>query len=216
MAIPTTTLALGIPDPFSFPGVWDTITVAGVQWQGKFEIRGAKRSYKWQVKDGAGVEGATETYRGKTPPPFHIRFYIWTEVMYVEWTSFVTLFQYNGTKIGGNVSPVDISHPQLNLLGITQVICESVGGLEKVSDDLMFAADIELREFFPPVLQNATKTPLAASVSPPITFPGFKPSQAVLDKQAQIAMLQQRAAAAGAIGGVSPMGSPTYQGQGMP
>jgi hypothetical protein len=150
--------------PFALPEVWDAVTVAGKVWTGKVEIKGAKRAYKWDIKDGMGLQGALETYRGQTPTPFTITFYIWTDAMYAAWLDFVKLFQYNGVKF--QPKPVSIYHPQLDTLGIGQILCEDIGAVEKVSDDLMFSVTVSLREFFRP-LPVSPVTPDAASNGDP-------------------------------------------------
>jgi hypothetical protein len=49
------------------------------------------------------------------------------------------------------VRAIQIYHPALDIVGITQVICESVGAPEQVSDDHMWRATFKLREYFPPI-----------------------------------------------------------------
>lgn len=150
--------------PFALPEVWDAVTVAGQVWHGKIEIKGARRAYKWDIKDGMGQQGALETYRGQTPTPFTITFYIWEDAQYTAWLSFVKLFQYNAVKT--QPKPVAIYHPMLDTLGIGQILCEDIGAVEKVSEDLMFSVTVSLREFFRP-LPVSPVTPDAASNGDP-------------------------------------------------
>ena len=152
--------------PFELPEVWDQITVAGQQWgpNRKIEVKSAKRAYKWDVKDGMGQQGAIETYRGQTPPPFQLVFYIWTTEQYQHWVTFQKLFEYNAVKF--QPTPVSVFHPSLDRLGIYQILCEDIGALEKVSDDLMFTVTVSVREFFRP-LPVSPVTPDAASNGDP-------------------------------------------------
>jgi hypothetical protein len=150
--------------PFALPEVWDALTVGGEVWTGKIEIKGAKRAYKWDIKDGMGQQGALETYRGQTPTPFTITFYIWTDAQYAKWLTFAKLFMYNGFKFRPN--PVTIYHPMLDSINIGQVIVEDIGAVEKVSDDLMFSVTVSLREFVRP-LPVSPVTPDAASNGDP-------------------------------------------------
>lgn len=175
--------------PFDDPVTWDTVIVSGQSWHGKIEIRGAERSYKWDVKDGIGLQGAIETYRGQTPPPFEIEFFIWTPIMYLEWQVYQLLFMYNGAIPFQGVKPVDIFHPSLANLGIFQIICEGVGAVEKRSDDLMFSAIVKVREYFPPLPVNTTQTPDAAADKPEDT--GEDPVIQRLEKQ--LGQLHQQA-----------------------
>lgn len=185
--------------PFSDPRTWDTITIAGQSWYGKIDVKRAKRKYKWDVKDASGIEGATQTYRGKRPEPFGLKFWIWTDEMWTQWKGFSTAFQYSGIK--GVVIPVDVGYPALAAAGISQIVCDDLGILERESEDLMWAVTVTVREYFPPLLLNATKTPPgAASTTPPVT--GVVPNPAVAALQAKVAALQQQAAALGTPGGL--------------
>lgn len=259
-------MTLNLDSPFTDPVAWDTLRVGGVEWFGKFEIRGAKRAYKWDVKDGLGLQGAIETYRGQTPPPFTITFYLWANVHFDAWPDFSAQFKYNAAKqpsITGaaltnakaqakaahdtqvyietyiqknpprtpaaiqaaqkqledakravaqangavakasatgqvpspGVKPVDIYHPSLALIGIHQVICEGLGAPEKQSDDLMFTAVVELREYFPPLPINTTTTPDAAADSPEQT----ETDPAVVSREKQLDQLMQTAINSGAL-----------------
>ena len=126
--------------PFALPQTWDQIQIAGHVWppresgytSARIKIAGAKRAYKWDVKDGLGLQGALETYRGQTPPAFTVTFFIWTDALYAAWLSFQPLLQYNGVKF--QPKPVSIYHPQLANLGIYQVITEDIGEVEMVDE----------------------------------------------------------------------------------
>lgn len=189
-----------LTSPFADPKSWDQVTVGGLAWYGKFEIKRARRKYKWDVKDSSGVEGATQTYRGKRPEAFGITFSIWTDLMWTSWKVFSLAFQYSGIK--GLVIPVDIVHPGLNATGISQIVCDDLGTLEKVSDDLMFAVTVSVREYFPPLPLNATNTPPGAASTNPITTPGLVPNPAIAALEAKIASLQAQAAKLGTPGGL--------------
>jgi hypothetical protein len=189
-----------LSSPFDDPKSWDTVQIGALKWYGKFEIKRAKRKYKWDVKDASGQEGATETYRGKRPEVFSIQFFIWTDLMWTNWKIFQLAFQYSGIK--GLVIPVDIVHPGINLTGISQIVCEDLGALEKVSDDQMWSVTVNLREYFPPLPLNATDTPPGAATTSPTGTPGPVPNPAFAALQAKIAALQAQAAALGSPGGL--------------
>jgi hypothetical protein len=185
--------------PFEDPKTWDTIIVAGESWVGKVEISGAERAYDWQVKSAAGIEGAQETYRGKKPTKFEIAFYIWTREQYAQWLDFSKAFLYAGTK--KDVKPVTIQHPALANLSITEVVCEALGAVEKVSDDLMFRARVKLREYFPPLPKNATRSPTGAVATSP-NVPGVKTNPVIDRLQAQIQEQYNTAVQNGLLGGL--------------
>lgn len=161
------------PSPFVDPKSWDTITVAGTKFTTKFQINGASRPYKWQSKDPAGVDGVTLTYRGKKKATFSIDFYIWTHDLYQQWINFSKPFLYKNQQ---KVTGVDISHPTLQNVGITQVICEELGALELVSDsELMWKVTVKLSEFFPSPKINVTTTPAGSKTTTSIPGQAFDP-----------------------------------------
>ena len=149
--------------PFAVPEVWDQIQVAGQFWpppssghtSARIKISGAKRAYKWDVKDGQGLQGAYETYKGLTLPTFTITFFIWTNELYAAWDTFQTYFQYRPVtdpKQLSQVNPVSIYHPQLANLGIYEVITDDIGQVEMVDEAArMFAVTVTLREFRKPL-----------------------------------------------------------------
>lgn len=191
-----------LTSPFVDPRSWDTVKVAGIPWYGKFEIRRAKRKYKWDVKDGAGIEGATQTYRGKRPETFAIEFFIWDDYMWTQWKVFSVAFQYKG--IAGLVVPVSVEHPALAAIGISSIVCDDLGILEKRSDDQMWSVVVMVREYFPPLLLNATDTPPGAAAVTAATSPGVVPNPAIAALEAKIAALQAQASALGTPGGLPP------------
>ena len=159
--------------PFGLPETWDRIVIAGQTWppqssgytSTKIKISGAKRAYKWDVKDGLGLQGALETYRGQTPPAFTVTFWIWDSALYTAWLSFQPLMQYNGVKT--QPKPISIYHPLLANLGIYQVIVEDISGVEMVDEPArLFAVTVTMREFFQPLPVPAT-TPDATSNGDP-------------------------------------------------
>jgi len=230
-------MTLNLDSPFTNPIAWDTIAVMGRKWFGKFDIRGAKRAYKWDIKDGMGLEGWLSWYRGWTGPSFTITFYLWADVHFDLWTDFFSPFLYDAHKspahtnaafsdakkraadanetlnflvasyrtspptnpaaakalqiqiqlardavaqasgqaakaaaIGNVPSPgvraLDIVHPQLAMVNISQVVCEDIGPPERQSDDLIFTSVVTLREFRQPPMINATTSPDAAADKP--------------------------------------------------
>lgn len=190
-----TDVTIASATPFTDPVSWDTVRISGAPWFGKFEIKGAERSYKWDIKDGLGLQGAIETYRGQTPSPFEITFYLWTSEHFREWQIFSLFFRYDGATPGVGVKPVDIFHPALNYIGIYQVICEGIGAPEKISDDLMFSVSVKLREYFPPPQINTTVTPDSAADKPE----GDGEDPVIARLQTQLGQLRQTVANSGVL-----------------
>ena len=171
----TQTLVTPTSSPFDLENSWDEIRVAGKLWPpeinshdyAKFTIKGAKRSYKWEIQDGLGIQGAVEIYRGWTPQPFSIEFFLWDSELYRAWADFQPVFQYDATK-QRTQQPINISHPMLANLGIRQVIVEDIGAIEMTdASSRMFSVTISLREFFPPRKIIAAAPADAASTGDP-------------------------------------------------
>lgn len=198
-----TSVAIGnLFSPISFPQNWDQISVRGTVWQGKIEIRGARRRYKWDTKNAPGAAGATDTFRGTKPEPFEIIFYLWTDAHFAFWPTFSSLFLYQSLK--GEVLPVSIYHPSLAMIGLTVVRTEDVGAVVKVNDELLFSSTVRVHEFAPPPPVNVTTTPTGASHVNPPSLPGFTPSPAVQSAQAALGAARAQAGALGLPGGLPP------------
>ena len=182
------------------PRSWNTFTAGGLDWVGKFHIRNAKRKYKIDTKNAAGLEGATHTYRGYHVEHFDVTFFLWTDAQWAYWRIFSALFQYQGIK--GSVFPVGVYHPSLHLVGIQSVICLSVGTVEVDENSLEASARLVLKEYIPPPLVSATQTPPTAITTSPTNTPGLTVNPAIAALQAQIAQRDATIAALGTPGGL--------------
>lgn len=160
----------GNPSPFLFPDQWDRVSFAGsaFTWVGKVQFRGAKRSFNWQVKVPPGIQGEVYTYRGLHTHPFAMRLECWTDAQWQRLPGLVDFFNYDATKPSptGPANPVDIYHPALSLVHITQVLCLDID-VPEVDQDRDGKAWIvfTLREFRPAIIPvNITSTPLSTQV----------------------------------------------------
>lgn len=165
---PTTTT--GIASPFKYPVIWDSISLGGgaFTWNGRVQFKGAKRSYNWQVKTPPGVQGEVYTYRGLHTHPFRMLIEVWTDDQWQMLPDLLSFFTYDATKPNPNgpANPVDIYHPTLSLVDISQVLCLDIVAPE-VDQEHSGAAWIEfvLREYRPAVIStNVTATPAATQV----------------------------------------------------
>jgi hypothetical protein len=81
--------------------------------------------------------------------------------------------QANPTKTvsATNAQAIQIAHPQLQTNGITQVVVENIGALEKQTDDLLFAATIDFIEFIPQRPMAPQSPDTAASSEDPLLDP---------------------------------------------
>ena len=86
-------------NPIQNPGAWDYLVISGVQSpllkDGKLE---AKREYKWDVKEGKGAKGATETFVGVPPVKFSATFVLFTVGDFAAWDNLKYILTYDPTK----------------------------------------------------------------------------------------------------------------------
>jgi hypothetical protein len=164
--------SLGAPSPFRFPIIWDSLSLGGgaFTWSGRVDFVGAKRPFSWQHKIGPGVKGTVDTFRGTHTHPFMMRVYVWTDAQWQLLPGLLSFFQYDGTKIGPDglplANPVEIYHPALAYLDITQVTCEEILAPE-VDKERSGAVwlPFKLHEFLPAIPSvNTTKTPTQTMV----------------------------------------------------
>lgn len=143
--------------PWAQPLAWDTIQIGSLSWYGKFEIRGASRKYLWNIANGWGFAGAYEIFQAAPPSKFTITFYVWADEQYSTYLQLLDVLRYspahmppnNASGSSGNTSALQMIHPQLQNNGITQCVVESIGDLQKQSDDLMFSFAVDFIEFVP-------------------------------------------------------------------
>lgn len=193
-------------DPFSQPALWDAITINGLTWGGplgsgvldptqpmfcKIVIEGASRFYKVDQKDGQGLDGATQTYRGVKPKPFKLKFIWYTSAQHAYWSLYSSMFFYTASKANAIPPVFDVGHPALALLAIYAVLVDEVGQVEMgrlTESGAMWAQSVvTVRQFYPPPPLAATITPVGAPPVPPV--PGAPaPTTASSILQAQIAV----------------------------
>src|ERR1700691_3227850 len=168
---------MSVPDPFSFAQSWDTITINGMTWGGpsgsgvldpeypmftKIVVEGASRFYKVDQKDGSGLDGATQTFRGVKPRPFKLKFVWYTTAQHVWWSVFSYMFIYTGSKSLGPPPVFSVQHPALQLLYIDSILVDELGQVNINVDTKEAHAVVTCRQFYPPPPTSATATPTTA------------------------------------------------------
>ena len=148
------------------PDAFDFILVAGCRSPGVVEWQGGGREYKWDVKDPAGSQGATETYRGwNVSDGIKFKIKMWTgEQIAFCYATFLPVLQYDATKT--NPKPVDIQHPVLMANDIFSVITRNIGPLTNAGNQL-WTVEIEFTEYRQPPKKNATSTPNNTATNKP-------------------------------------------------
>jgi len=168
-------------NPLTSPEQFDFLNVAGVLSPGIFKLEGGERPYKWDVKDAAGTQGATETYRGLRPSEdIKGKFLLWTVEQIDEFfNTFVPLLHYDATKKAPQ--PINVLHPVLAANGITNLVTKNVGPLVHEDGKQLWSVTVEFIEYRPAQKKNATTTPKSSKTT---TNAQGKPSvQDVQDKE---------------------------------
>ena len=153
--------------PFRFPAIWDSLSLGGgaFTWSGRVDFKAARRVFSWQHKLGPGVKGTVDTFRGTHTHPFEMIVWVWTDAQWQLLPGLLAFFQTDGTKTGPDglplANPVEIYHPALASVDITQVTCEWIEAPEVDKDRSGHAIwRFGLHEFIPVVQNtNVTKTP---------------------------------------------------------
>ena len=188
-------MASGAIDPILNAQDWDVITLGGQLSPGVCEVSEFKRAHEWDQKKGKGTLGATATYVGRPLAKGSIKFKLWTSLHFQQWDLFRQLFQYDPTK--QNVTGVGIYHPSLADIGITSVVCESIGNIVHEGDGL-YSVTVELLEYAPPPKASAVSTPTTSKTTTTIapgSPPGAPPDPVADAQQKEIKTLLQQASA---------------------
>jgi hypothetical protein len=165
------------PDPFNFAQAWDSIQIGLFTWGGpsgffgKIQIKGATRFYKIDQKDGQGLDGATQTYRGQKPKPFKLVFSwgfqnltpVTPAQQHAYWVLFSAQFNYTGSKLGLPPPVYQVYHPGLQLLGIGAILVEEVGMVEIDERTNIASSTVGVRQFYPVLPAPSTSTPVGAT-----------------------------------------------------
>lgn len=139
-------------NPFDNEELFDRITLAGVNSPGKATISGAKRSEKWDVKEGDGQDGASTTRKGKEPAKFSISFELYYDPTqgideFAEWTEFLKVLRR--PVAGKEAVALEIFHPDLAELDIKAVVVTSIGSKVHSGKGSATVA-VEFLEYSPP------------------------------------------------------------------
>ena len=115
------------------------------------------RPYKWDTKDKAGAEGATQTYNGWKIGKFKLRIECWTaeQIDYVEDTV-VPLLRLQASK--ASPKPVSIYHVLLQARDVNACVIQQIGPWVDLGRQL-WSVTVECEEFRPAKKQNASTTP---------------------------------------------------------
>jgi hypothetical protein len=123
------------------------VVVNGVPSPGRATVIGAAVPYKYDIKEGYGLSGATTTYHGRGVAKFTLHIDIWAREHFLAWPLFKKLLEPPKPSLP---LVVEMQHPVLSDQGISKVAVESMGALERQSNGL-WRCTIQLLEWRPPV-----------------------------------------------------------------
>jgi len=114
------------------PELYDQIELGNVESPGKVTLSGHDSEVEWDIKAGAGQNGATMTRKGRKPKEFTATFYLVKDDVegyddFEFWDEFQALI--DSTTSGKTPKALDIWHPDLERVGIKSVVKKSVGGM---------------------------------------------------------------------------------------
>jgi hypothetical protein len=116
------------------PFAWDQILIAGVQMPPKWRVEGAI-SRKLEVKNAPGADGSYVRDQGYQPQQIRLTYTMWTAQ---HLAALDQLLSRPGVKPQKQAKPqaLDVVHPQLELLGIREIIVESISTLKETGSGI--------------------------------------------------------------------------------
>ncbi len=189
-------MTVGTLDPITNPGGWQVVTFAGrvtTDADATLEWSGWSRPNKWDVKEGKGTAGATETYVGKPPARGKFTFGAYRPQHFRTFDQILALLNYDPIKKNRNA--IDIYHPALADIGVHSVVPDDDGvGAWEHKGGGMYERTVAFLEFFPTVPANTTATPATSDST--ANTPGTAPDPATAALQKQLSGLTGDAAKA--------------------
>lgn len=116
----------------------DVCLLGGVKTPGICEITGASSPRKWDKKAGYAMTGAILVYHGIDLSAFTISLKLYTLEHWTGWEVIKPLLMR--PPIGRVAKALDVVHPVLNEVGISQLVVEDVSAPEQVEDGVWLIA----------------------------------------------------------------------------
>jgi hypothetical protein len=117
-------------DPISDPV--DRCLIGGYPTPGLCEVTGAGSPRKWDEQAGYAMTGAILIYRGIGLSRFTMNFRLFTREHWEQWQAIRPILMR--PPIGRLARAMDVDHPVLNEVGISQMVIEDVTAPEQVED----------------------------------------------------------------------------------
>lgn len=110
----------------------DKILVSGQPSPGICDVQGASSPRRWDIRKGYALQGARAVFRGLDVARFRTRFRLLSPSDWEDWHAFRPLV--DRPPSGTRPQALDVWHPILEDLGITQAVVETVSQAEKVGE----------------------------------------------------------------------------------
>ncbi len=152
-------------NPFTSPELYNVLITGGEESPGVCAlVDGGGRPYKWDIKDQAGAQGASITYRGFRPSEgIAFKFKFWTAAQVDDfYNRYVPLLAYDATKT--NPKPISVLHPVLMANDISSLVTDEIGPLTHEGQQL-WTVTIKFTEYRPAKKKNVTSTPTGTTPS---------------------------------------------------
>ncbi len=140
--------------PFTHPALYNSINLGGQDSPGKVTLSGHDRKHGWDQQQPKGTSGEFTVNKGPKNGGFTATFQLVTLEQAEAWDSFQRLIA--STVEGPKPKALPVYHPDLVRNKITDVVCESIGGMQN-DDRGGQTVVVKFLEYRPPKAKPATR-----------------------------------------------------------
>lgn len=166
-----------IPSPLSDPAAWDTLTLGGLPFTGKFKFDGDVLAKKLDHRHSAGRSGARIRNRGYDIAKIKLVLSCYEDDHFEQLDAIVRLLFPHGAETVRDAA-FACPHPVLAVAGITEVYAEKMSAIEPNETGDIYTTTIELVEYRPtanrPTAHVVRQRPDIAANNP-TAFTGLDP-----------------------------------------
>jgi hypothetical protein len=138
--------------------LWDTIYLDGEEFPGRVDVE-AEIERKVDVRRIRGRDGGRITDPGLEPTTVTLTFLAWTAEHFTALRGLIPRFAARQRL--RDRAPLDIYHPALAPLGITQVYVTKVGAVKPSTQKGLWEMRVTAIEYYPPPRRRVTRTAAA-------------------------------------------------------
>jgi hypothetical protein len=153
-----------IPDMILVPhwdddngGVWDRITIAGIEFSGTCRVEGDGPKLDVQRRKRPGANGARIVTRGYKPAEFKVVLRVWTQEHLSDFSQLAV--QLHQARAGLRPKSFELYHPALQLASITTAVISGIPLLKPTGTQGLFEAELDCIEDRDPGSENVTQRP---------------------------------------------------------